>query len=247
MSTPDTRPSIGRLTTVELRKMTDTRAGFWFMLGTVAVLVATVLIRGFTGHSEDHTLRDFLSPETQGANIALSIMGVLLVASEWSQRTALITFTLVPDRKRVVAAKIAAGAALSLIALAVCILVAAIATGLAAPGVDGTWSLPAGLLGQTAVYLVTSMIIGIGFGAVLRAPAPAIVASFVVPTIFSVLAGIPGLVGAGRWLDPGRSLVYLPDRLFDATDWARAGTTLALWMVLPVLFGAWRISRSEIN
>ena len=40
--------------------------------------------------------------------ILLPIIGILLVSSEWSQRTALITFTLVPKRMRVMSAKIAA-------------------------------------------------------------------------------------------------------------------------------------------
>ena len=40
----------------------------------------------------------------------LPIVGILLVSSEWSQRTALITFTLVPQRMRVMSAKLAAGA-----------------------------------------------------------------------------------------------------------------------------------------
>ena len=38
------RPGLGRLTLVELRKMTDTRAGFWLLLATagLTVLVAVV-------------------------------------------------------------------------------------------------------------------------------------------------------------------------------------------------------------
>ena len=33
----------------------------------------------------------------------------------------------------------------------------------------------------------------------------------------------------------------------SAGDWARAGTTLAVWMLLPVLIGAWRIVASEVR
>ena len=35
----DSRPGLGRLTAVELRKMTDTRAGFWLQLVIVALTV----------------------------------------------------------------------------------------------------------------------------------------------------------------------------------------------------------------
>jgi len=35
----DARPGLGRLTLVELRKMTDTRAGFWLQLAIAALTV----------------------------------------------------------------------------------------------------------------------------------------------------------------------------------------------------------------
>ena len=37
--------------------------------------------------------------------ILLPVLGILLVTSEWSQRTAMVTFTLEPSRSRVIAAK----------------------------------------------------------------------------------------------------------------------------------------------
>jgi ABC-2 type transport system permease protein len=33
----------------------------------------------------------------------------------------------------------------------------------------------------------------------------------------------------------------------DATEWAHAGTTLALWVGLPLLVGLWRIARKEVQ
>ena len=79
----------------------------------------------------------------------LPVVGILLVSSEWSQRTAQVSFTLVPRRPRVIAAKMLAGARarpsrrsrLDLSPLA--------ATALAGPDVPGAWSLQAGLIGQS--------------------------------------------------------------------------------------------------
>ena len=34
--------------------------------------------------------------------------------------------------------------------------------------------------------------------------------------------------------------------VMSATQWAHAGTSLVIWMVLPLLIGAWRITRREI-
>ncbi|HEX6620771.1 MAG TPA: hypothetical protein VF024_13980, partial [Solirubrobacteraceae bacterium] len=115
--------------------------------------------------------------------------GILLISSEWSQRTGLTTFALVPRRLRVVAAKLLASVVLSLVALALCIVVAIAGTAVAAPGLD------------TVV----------------------------------------------RWLDPTSSLAPMTEHLMDATEWAHGGATLALWMVLPLVVGLWRIQRGEIR
>src|SRR4029079_5256571 len=40
-----TRPGIGRLVTGELRKMVDTRAGFWLQIAMVALTMVVVVVR----------------------------------------------------------------------------------------------------------------------------------------------------------------------------------------------------------
>jgi ABC-2 type transport system permease protein len=245
--TADRRPGMGRLTAVELRKMVDTRAGFWLQLAVVALTVAVVVVVCIVGHAQDQTLRELLSAALAPSSILLPIVGILLVSSEWSQRTAPITFVLVPNRARVLAAKVAASIVLSIVAFAFCLAVAAIATAIASPGLENTWSLPAGLLGQSLLSLATGMVGGVAFGAVLLSSAPAIVLSFALPIAWGALGSIPALEGAARWLDGGRSLSPLTEHLLSSTEWARAGTTLALWMVLPLAIGLWRILRDEIG
>ena len=46
----DRGPSIGRLTAIELRKMSDTRAGWWLELGVLTVMVITVIVTCLAGH-----------------------------------------------------------------------------------------------------------------------------------------------------------------------------------------------------
>src|SRR4029079_4926859 len=80
-----------RLTAVELRKATDTRAGFWLQLTTAGFTLAAVVIL-LVISARHPTLADVLSVAVQPAGVLLPIVGILLVTSEWSQRTALITF-----------------------------------------------------------------------------------------------------------------------------------------------------------
>lgn len=243
----DERPGLGRLTRSELRKMYDTRAGFWLLVAVAAITVVAVVIFCLAAEPVDRTLKNMLAVATTPASILLPVVGILLVSSEWSQRTALITFALVPQRSRVVAAKLLASVVLAVTAFAIAVAAALVATAVAGGGLPGTWSLPAGLIGQMAFALATAMITGVGFGAVLLSSAPAIVIYFALPTAWSALGSIPALEGAARWLDTSRALNPLTDHLMSGLEWARAATALALWMLLPVLIGLWRIARAEVR
>jgi ABC-2 type transport system permease protein len=241
------RPSPARLTAVELRKMTDTRSGFWLQLAVVGMTVVLVIIVCLVGDPKDQTLRQLLNVAVQPANVLLPVMGVLLVTSEWSQRTTLITFTLVPHRSRVVVAKLAASVLLSLAALAIAFVVAVFGTVLVAPDVADVWSLPVGQFAQIVVVLTTGMMGGVAFGAVLLASAPAIVALFALPIVTGALGSISALEGVAKWIDPTHTLAPMTDHVMSATEWAQAGTTLALWLALPIVVGLWRIARSEVS
>jgi ABC-2 type transport system permease protein len=241
------RPGLARLTAVELRKMTDTRAGFWLQLAVVLLTVAVVAADCIWGHARDQTLREMLALAVAPASVLLPIVGILLVTSEWSQRTGMVTFALVPRRGRVIAAKLLASVVLSLAALALCIVVAVAGTAVAAPGLDHTWALPVGLLGQHVVSLGTGMISGVALGTALLASAPAIVCQFALPLAWALAGRLAGLDTVVHWLDPTSSLAPMTEHLMDATEWAHVGTTLALWMVLPLAIGVWRIQRGEIR
>src|SRR5689334_17041559 len=91
-------PGLTRLVAVELRKMINTRAGFWLQVATVALTVLVVIIRSTTGEIDDHTFAGVLNIAVRPAAFLLPVAGILLVTSEWSQRTGMITFTLVPRR-----------------------------------------------------------------------------------------------------------------------------------------------------
>ncbi|MCW2984384.1 MAG: hypothetical protein JWR63_1954 [Conexibacter sp.] len=244
----DHRPSLARLTRVELRKMYDTRAGFWLLLSGLLLTLATVVISALTGHSGDHTLSNLLDNSVQALNVLLPIVGILLVTSEWSQRTALLTFTLVPQRGRVLAAKVSASIVLAVVAFLAALALSAAGTALNPSGFDGTWSVDGGVLAQTALFTVISMLIGVALGSAILVSAPAIVASFVLPLALSAITHlISGLNGVANWLDQGDTLTALTDHPLGGEEWAHIGTTLLLWLALPLAIGMWRFVRGEIR
>jgi ABC-type transport system involved in multi-copper enzyme maturation permease subunit len=246
-ATPLARPALRRLVRIELRKTVDTRAGFWLLFTALTTTIAAVVLLAVLGDENDLILKNTLALAVQPSSFLLPIVGILLVTSEWSQRTGLITFALVPQRWRVLSAKTLAAVALGLVALVVSILIALPATAIVSGHFHGGWSLPASILGQTAVFIVTGMLVGIAFGAAFLSSAPAIVLSFVLPIVWSALGSIPALEGTARWLDPSRALGPLTDRAYSGTDWAHVGTTLALWCLLPLLIGLWRMRHHEVR
>jgi len=241
------RPGLGRLTRVELRKMTDTRSGFWLLAATALITVAAAVVAVLVFRDADSTLVNFTAVAMTPPSLLMPVAGILLVTSEWSQRTAMITFALVPQRWRVLVAKLLAGLVLALVALAVGMVVALIATAVAGADEPGTWSMSAGLVGQAVVSVTVPMLIGVAFGAVLLASAPAIVLYYLLPTVWSALGSIPALEGPARWLDTSRTMMRLIEYELSATEWARLGTSLALWLLLPLVLGFWRVLRSDVR
>lgn len=243
----DTRPGLGRLTAVELRKMTDTRSGFWLLVSVVGLILAVVVISILSGSSDSHTLEQVFSNAVQPAAILLPVVAILLVTAEWTQRTALITFTLVPRRGRVLTAKILASLVLAAAALVACLVLSAIGTAFGGSAADDAWSLPLAMLGQNALYVVASMLMGLGFGAIMLASAPAIAVYFAVPLALTAIGAIHALESAVRWIDESQTLGVLTEHTLSGTEWGRATVGLLLWVAIPLLAGLWRFRKAEIG
>jgi ABC-2 type transport system permease protein len=242
----DTQPPLGRLALVELRKMTDTRAGFWLQLAVVFLTLAIAgIIAGFA-EAQDQTFETMLSAVMQPSVNLLPVIGILLVSSEWSQRTVQQTFTLVPRRPRVIGAKVLASLVVAAAAFAISIAVALLATAIAGSDAPGAWSLPAGQLAQMGLLFALAMVGGVAFGALLLASAPAIVAYFLAPTAWAALLTIPAFEDLAPWLDGSRSFAAMTEGVMSATEWAHAATTMALWVGLPLALGIARIRRNEV-
>jgi ABC-2 type transport system permease protein len=242
----DRRPALARLAKVELRKAADTRSGFWLLLAVVGLTVLAVVITVLAGNDEDKTFHKILSNALQPAGILLPVVGILLVSSEWSQRTALVSFALVPGRPRLLIAKLLAGIVLGLAAMVVAVVLAALGTALSSSDAANVWSLPLGLLGQDIVYMVTAMIIGVGFGAALQASAPAIVLYFALPIAFAALGSIHAIKGVVDWIST-EALEPLTTEVMSGHQWAQGLVSLALWMGIPLAIGLWRLTQRDVG
>lgn len=239
-----------RLVWVEVRKMVDTLSGAW-LLAIIALLTigATVLI-AFVGGQENLRFRDYLLTTGSPQALLLPVMGALLVTTEWTQRAALGTFTLVPRRGRIVVAKVLAAVLLGLAALVVSLVAAGVAA-LPRVGEGAFDEVGAGLLGGVTLMQLLTVLQGVAFGAFFLNSAAAIVSLFVLPSIVSVVTTlVPALQDSQVWVDLGTAQGPLTDvgvGAMSSGQWAHLATATLIWVVVPGAVGAWRMMTAEVK
>ncbi|MCX6401641.1 MAG: ABC transporter permease subunit [Propionibacteriales bacterium] len=243
-----------RVVNVELRKMFDTRSGFWLM---ASIVIASVIATGLTiilGDREDLTFDSFAASVGSPMSIVLPIIGVLAVTSEWSQRTALTTFTLVPSRRRVLGAKLLNALAIGAVSMVVALGVGALGNLVTAAinGTDPVWDIASSTFAQIVLANELGMLLGFALGLLFRNSPAAIVGYFVINL---VLPGLSGALGAAQawwadnagWFDLNQTRFLLFDSTLSGQEWVQLGLTSALWIALPLAIGLRLVLRSEVK
>ena len=233
------------LLAVELRKMTDTRSGRGLLAVTVAASAA-VLVWKLTHSSIETSFDNYSAGVATMVAFVTPLIGLLAMTSEWTQRTALTTFTLAPRRLPVITAKYVASLVLSLATVAVGLAMAA-----GACAIGGIVHGPAdfsGWLGDVryaAIFVVLQVTMAAAFGA-LAANTPAALSAFLLaPTLWAVLAQ-GALRPVAGWLDIFEAYGRLSsDRPLD--EIGRTLTAIAVWVVVPAAIGLARSLRREIK
>ena len=245
-----------RITAVELRKMFDTRSGFWLIasIAITAVLAAGgVIVWAPDGQL---TYSTFATAIRFPVVIILPLIAILAVTSEWSQRTGLTTFTLIPHRYRIISAKAIGSVIIAIAAMALTFAVGALGNLLGA-GVKGAplvWDVT---LTQCLYYvfgMVLSLLVGFMLGVLIRASTGAIVAyfilTFLLPTLFGLLASSAQWFHTLQpWVDSqfAQSGLFVFDKSLTGEQWAHIGVTGLIWLVLPLLVGLRLVMRAEVK
>jgi ABC-2 type transport system permease protein len=245
-------PSLSRLFAIELRKTIDTRAGFWLLVSTALAAIGVAAITLAAGSQRHPTFGVFFERTIGTGSIALPVLGVLAITSEWSQRTAVTTFALVPRRERVIAGKLLAGIAIALAFVAVCLLTSLAATALVPVLTDGDarWDVTASGVAAAVPFIVMWMLAGEALGLLVMSSALAIVLSFVIPTVIVALTtALPTADRVLRWIDLGTTSGELNDAhpAISGQDWAHLAAGVALWVVVPLAIGFLRLRRRDVT
>ena len=240
---------------VELRKMFDTRAGFW-LVGSILVTAALATAAVVMFAPDDQlTYESFGAAIGVPMTVILPVVAILSVTSEWSQRSGLTTFTLVPHRHRVIGAKAVGAVLVGAVAIPVAFAVGAIGN-LVGPAIAGTetvWDMSATSFWQITLANVIGLLMGFALGLLIRNSSGAVVTyfvyAFVVPPLTGLLAASQEWFRDVRgWVDPifAQGALY-GDSALGATEWAQLGVTSLVWLVLPLLAGLLLLRRSEVT
>ena len=98
----------------EWQKTIGTRAIRWLLAATALITIGALAVPLLFPHDITQSRASYLIWAALGLSRLLPVVLMLTMTAEWSQRTAMTTFTQEPRRGRVLAAKILTGQAVSL-------------------------------------------------------------------------------------------------------------------------------------
>ena len=244
--TAEPRPlRFATLTSVEFRKMTDTRSGRW-LIATILTIITGVLTWKVAHPSIRPAFENYGDASAVFVAFLAPLIGLLAITSEWTQRTALTTFTLAPRRMPVFAAKYVASIALTLGLLAVSVLLAGGFT-LLGGAIHGNGTF-AGLPTEVRTYAIIAVLqvtMAMAFGLLAAQTPLAITAFLIAPTAWGAFSSNV-LKGASPWFD----VFSAYDRLASSQPLEHFGQTLSavsLWVLLPSALGLVRSLRREVK
>ncbi len=246
---------LSRLVRVELRKLVDTRAGFWLTasIALIAVIIMVVMLIVGRNDPENLTFGGIFGMMNIPTGIILPIMAILLVTGEWSQRNALTTFTMEPRRERVVLAKLGALLIAAVGAVAVAVVLGAagnLIAGLVIGDEAGSWSFsPIGLFNAFLLQIL-GLVLGFGFAALFLNTPGAIVAYFALPTALSLVTELVPAFGDrfGDWVSLDQTqLPFMSDTSASGGEWLRLLVSSLIWIGIPLTLGVSRILRAEVK
>ncbi|MFC7726956.1 ABC transporter permease [Nocardioides sp. GCM10028917] len=244
------------MTRVELRKMFNTRSGFW-LIASIAIS-AVLATAGVILWAPDNqlTYSTFATAIRFPVVVILPLIAILSVTSEWSQRTGLTTFTLVPHRGRIISAKAVSSVLIAVGAMVLTFAVGAIGN-LASAAVTGTalvWDVTWTQCLYYVLGMILSLLIGFMLGVLIRSSTGAIVAyfvlTFVLPTIFGLLAeSQQWFRGLQPWVDVqfAQSGLFVFDQALTGEQWANIAVTGLTWLLIPLAIGLAFVVRAEVK
>ena len=254
--TVPTQVRFGNLVKAESRKYVNTRAALVLSILTAAVLAAVTIgvIAAYPDLTKVATGTDLQFLPLAMTSTLTSIIVILPVTSEWTQRGALTTFVVEPRRERVVAAKalVALGVVLT-VWLAIQLSWAVFnAAGAATHGLEASWEFHWTRWLGGVEFLFLNAAVAFALALLLRNTALAVAVFVAAPVMLGTLGQFGELAAKiAAWIrTPGVSLQTILSaqtggQTPDATLWGQFTVGVVVWIVVPLAIGLWLNHRAE--
>ena len=187
-------------------------------------------------------------------SVILPMIAILSVTSEYSQRTGLTTYTLVPWRGRVVLAKLLIVIGIGVVSMAASLAVGVLGNllGSTITGLDPVWDVTTQQFALITLANILGMLMGFMLGVVIRNSPAAIVAYFVfslvLPGAFGALAAFQAwFADLQPWVDVNFAIMRLFDQSVTSQQWAQLGVTTLAWLWIPLALGLRAVLRAEVK
>lgn len=239
----------GRLFAVELRKLVDTRGGRWLLIAMVALILIASAAVMLTNKDAPVRFENFATAAGVPMGFILPILGIMAVTTEWSQRSGLVTFTLEPRRLHVGFAKWLAALVMGIFGTVLAYAIGALFTLIGSTFHTGgaEWDINGWAMAGTLLAFLIAVSQGVAFGMLIQNTPGAICAYLFLPILVSIVTTFKWFEKAGPWIDPSQSSQGLYSGSMATKDWQHFATSQTLWLLLPLLFGFWRLMKREVK
>jgi len=247
---------MSRLAAVEFRKALDTRAGRWFAGSILGLCLVVLTIYAFAAPDSDKDYEDFLSIGGGVLGYFLPILVIMLVTSEASQRTGLVTFSLEPRRSRIVLAKFIAGVGLAATVMVLAAVVAVVGTVFGQlSGASPEWTVDGNLAFNGFVLAnLIGIFVGFAIAMLLMNTPAAIVGYFAYSLILPIAVGFLGFLSDGfekvaPWIEfnTAQEPLFTGDYQPTGEEWAQIAVAGTIWLIIPLVLGIQRLLRIEFK
>lgn len=231
----------------EARKSTDTQTAKTIILTTVFLTIAMFVVSIFRFENGAAWTKG-VSAISSPATTILAILFILLVCEEWTRGTALITYTFVPQRNKVIMAKFVVLFEFFLgtifIVYALSAIAAMIGAGMNSYSVN--WSPSITSVVSLAGPLLVNLLFGFSMALATQETTLALGLYFILPPVTVVAAQLPVIGEYMKWISlehssslfvAGATSVTVPQYI----------CSLIVWIVLPGIFGLIRNRKRDMS
>jgi len=239
----------------ELRKAIDNQVAKTIILITFALTIAmfAVSILRFENIALQMGVDGVLWIETfstisNPANTLLAIIFILLVCEEWTRGTALITYTFVPQRNRIILGKLIA-LLIFYIGTSIILYVFSAIASIIASGVHSvtlSWLAPIQSILFLPLPLLVNLLLGFTMAILTREKTLAIVLFFLIPPATVMASLVSEIEPIVRWfsLEHSSSIFVGGSSNVSVEHYI---SSIIFWIVIPCVIGVWRNLKIDLS